>query len=358
MNVKRELERVPVDRDAEERTWSVVREAFAEREPVRRRAPRRRWVLAVAALVVAVAAAALSPPGRAVVDAVRRTIGVDHAAPALFRLPVAGRLLVSGDGGTWVVSTDGSRRRLGAYTVASWSPHGLFVVAATRDSLAAVEPSGGDVHWSLARPGVAFPRWGGSRVDTRIAYLSRGHVRVVGGDGVGDREVGAAARVAPAWRPGDRLQLAYVTAGGRVRVMGAWSSVRYRGARALVWSRDGRRLLLVTARSLVLFDGRTGRAEVRPVGGVVSAAFAPDGRLAVVRRNAVLVFDGERTRTLLTAPGRLAGVVWSPDGRWLLTALPAADQWVFVGERHVLAVSHIARQLGGAVDLDGWMPGA
>ena len=357
MDVTRALERVPVDRDAEDRAWSVVRAAYAEREPVRR-LPRRRLVLALAALAVAAAAAAFSPAGQAVVDAVRRTIGIEHAAPALFRLPAPGRVLASGAGGTWVVSAGGSKRRLGSYPQAAWSPHGLFVVGAAHDGLAAIEPGTGDVHWSLARPSVAFPRWGGSRVDTRVAYLTRGELHVVGGNGVGDVDVGPAARVAPAWRPGDGLRLSYVTARGRVRVVGAWTSRRFPDARALIWSPDGRRLVLVTSRQLVSFDAQSGRARVLVLPGVRAAAFSPDGALAVVRGKSVLLLGRERPRTLFTAPGRLDGLVWSPDGRWLLTSLPAADQWVFVGGRRVLAVSHIARQLGGTVGLDGWMRGA
>ena len=139
MNLKRLMERVPADREAEERVWSVVRAAYAEREPVRRK-PRRRLMLAAVALAAAVAAAALSPPGQAVVDAVRRSIGISHAAPALFRLPAPGRVLVSGDGGTWVVSVDGSKRRLGDYRQAAWSPHALYVIAATSTEVAAIEP--------------------------------------------------------------------------------------------------------------------------------------------------------------------------------------------------------------------------
>ena len=150
-SIKRLLAAVPADRDAEERAWTVVRAAYAEHEPVHAGPPLRSG-LAAAALLCAVAAAAFSPPGRAVVDAVRRTIGVEHAAPALFRLPASGRLLVSGSGGTWLVATDGAKRRLGDYTQASWSPHGLFIVASTSNELATLEPRDGAVHWSLARP--------------------------------------------------------------------------------------------------------------------------------------------------------------------------------------------------------------
>jgi WD40 repeat protein len=358
VNLKRLMERVPVDREAEERAWSVVRAAYAEREPVRR-APRRRLMLAGVVLAAAVAAAALSPPGQAVVNAVRRSIGISHAAPALFRLPAPGRLLVSGGGGgTWVVNVDGSKRRLGDYAEAAWSPHGLYVIAATSTEVAAVEPSNGGVRWSIARPSVAFPRWGGSRTNTRVAYLSGRQLRIAAGDGTGDAATDGTSRIAPAWRPGDRLQLAFVASDGRVRLLGAWrSSRRYAKPHALVWSPDGKKLLLVTARQLVLFDPATGRAHVLRLRGVSAAAFSPEGQLAVVHGKALLVFDRERTRTVFKTLGRLQGLAWSPNGRWLLTALPSSDQWIFVGGRRVLAVSHIARQFGGTPSLDGWVTG-
>lgn len=364
--VKRLLAAVPADREAEERAWAVVRAAYAQHEPVRPH-PRLRWTAVVAALLCAVAAAALSPPGRAVVDAVRRTIGIEHAAPALFRLPAPGRLLVSGSGGTWLVAADGSKRRLGDYAQAAWSPHGLFVIAASGNELAALEPRDGAVHWSLARPQIAFPRWGGSRTDTRVAYVTAGRLHVVGGDGKGDVQpagLPAAARIAPAWRPGDRRVLAYVTTAGHVTVMSpdegtvAWRSRAYVQPRALVWSPDGKTLVLATARKLVLLDGRTGRAHSRALAGARAVAFSPQGRLAVLRGTTVLLVDGARTRRLFTAPARLSGLTWSPNGRWLLTTLPAADQWIFVSGSRVLAVSNIARQFHGVPALDGWMPGA
>jgi hypothetical protein len=357
LNLKRLMERVPSDLEAEERAWSVVHAAYAEREPVRR-APRRRLMLAAVALAVAVGAAAVSSPGQAVVDAVRRTIGISHAAPALFRLPAPGRLLVSGGSGTWIVNADGSKRRLGDYTQAAWSPHALYVIAATSSEVAALEPANGTVRWSIARPKVSFPRWGGSRTNTRVAYLSAGRLRVVAGDGTGDAASVGKSRVAPAWRPGDRLQLAVVANDGHVRLYGAWrSSRRYATPRALVWSPDGRELLLVTARQLVLFDPASGRAHVLRLRNVSAAAFSRQGRLAVVQRDALLVFDGEQTRTVFKTLGRLQGLAWSPNGRWLLTTLPSADQWIFVGGSRVLAVSHIAQQFGATPLLDGWVTG-
>ena len=52
------------------------------------------------------------------------------------------------------------------------------------------------MRWSLARPDVRFPRWGGTKTDTRIAYLSGGQLRVVGGDGKGDRLLDARRGIA------------------------------------------------------------------------------------------------------------------------------------------------------------------
>lgn len=362
------LEATPVDREAEERVWQVVRAAYAEREPVRR-PQRSRYAVAFAALAVAVAAAALSPPGRAVVDAVRRSIGVEHAAPALFRLPAPGRLLVSGPGGAWIVSGDGSKRRLGDYTQASWSPHGLYVVAAAANEVAAVEP-GGKVHWNLARPQVAFPRWGGSRTNTRVAYFTAGRLHVVGGDGKGDAQAtgpAAAKLVAPAWRPGDRRVLAYVTTGGRIAVLDAdrravaWVGRNWGEPTALAWSPGGKTLAVATRTRLVLMNAETGRPRVIRAPGIRAVAWAPDGRLAVVRGRSVLLLEAvpgdPRLRTLFSALGRLVGLTWSPNGRWLLTALPSADQWIFLSGRRVAAVSNIRAQLGGPVTLDGWAPG-
>jgi hypothetical protein len=358
VNVNEALEQVPVDPEAGERAWAVVRAAYARREPARARG-RRGPAAAAAVALAAVAAAALSPPGRAVVDAVRRSIGIEHASPALFRLPAPGRLLVSGDAGAWVVSSDGSKRRLGGYGQASWSPHGLFVLAASRDELAAVEPGTGRVHWTLARPGVAFPRWGGSRTDTRVAYLSGGQLHVVAGDGTGDAALGAAARVAPAWQP-ERHVLAYATRRGAVAVLDTDSKAvlaehAAHEVRQIAWSPDGKRLVAVEPRQVSIWSG--GSALVLPLAGVQAVAFAPDGRLALLHGRSVVLYGPREAGALFRAPGRLAGLAWSPDGRWLVTALPSADQWIFLGGRRLQAVSHIARQFGGAVSLDGWVPG-
>jgi hypothetical protein len=288
--VRPELQRVaiPEESEARRRAWSVVDTAFRERQPVE---PRRRVLLPVivVAIAAAVLAAVLSPPGRAVLDEIRETVGIERAQPALFSLPAPGRLLVASDAGVWVVQEDGSKRLLGPYREASWSPFGRFVVAARENELAALEPDGA-VRWTLARPGVRSPRWAGTDTDTRIAYVDRTGLRVVAGDGTEDRLVVAGYRGPFAWRPGNGFVLAYSERPGRV----------------------------------TLYDAAAGRVVARSPGRVRQVD------QTVVRRRGTaseIILDG---RIVFRAPGQLEPPTVSPDGRWLLVGWPAADQWVFV----------------------------
>jgi dipeptidyl aminopeptidase/acylaminoacyl peptidase len=347
---------VPVD-DARARTLAVVRAAYVEREPG---PARRRWApaLAVAACLLAaiVVAASAGTPGDAVARWVREVLGTGepHARPALVHVPGGGRLLVRSAGGTWVVSADGSRRRLGAYAGASWSPRGLYVVAWRGGELTALEPSG-PVHWSLARPGrIRVARWAPGD-GYRIAYLLGGALRIVNGDGTGDRRYAAARPVAPAWQPGAEHVLAFVDRARRIRVVAVdsgrelWRSRPRSRVFALAWSPDGRRLVAASPRRLLLVRWRGRQLAVRRVpGGRVAddVAWSPRGRLTVVRRDArgsEVVVGG---RVLFSGPGRFGRVAWSPTGRRLLVPWPDADQWVFLGGAHAAAVGNIAHQFG------------
>jgi hypothetical protein len=357
---------VPDARAAEERARRVVLAAFAQREPVAR--PRRVRTLGVAVALAAVAAglAAASPPGMALVERVREVVGVERSVPALFSLPAPGRLLVSSDRGVWVVDGDGSKRLLAAYREASWSPFGRFLVATRRNELAALEPDG-DVRWTLARPAAAEAAWGGTESDTRIAYVDRTGLRVVAGDGTGDRLLAPAGRGPFTWRPGPRHELAYVSAsevrvqladGGRV----LWRARRGRGepVRALAWSDDGRRLLVLSAHALRVFDG-AGRelVHVEPdgVGSYTDATFVPGTQRVVVLLNGTDVVLRDTGRTLFRGSG-LAGVTPAPDGRWLLVTWPRADQWVFVGPggrlRAVSGITEQFRSRSGFPRVEGW----
>jgi hypothetical protein len=376
--VRRELERIeiPGEHDARERAWAVVQAAHAEREPVERAVPRLRPLL-VTAVVAAIVAAAFTPPGRAVVERVREAIGVEDAEEALFSLPARGRLLVTSDGGAWVVAPDGGKRRLGDYDEASWSQFGRFVAVARENELAAVSP-GGEVEWTLARPDVRFPRWGGSRIDTRIAYLTGRELRVVAGDGDRDRRFAAPVDlVAPSWRPATFHFFAYA-AGGRVIVADAESGRRFWSRRVseierLEWSRDGELLLVQGRRSLRVFDA-SGRLRYEllledDAAPVTAAAFAPSSRGVAFAQQArgrahlwliaQLRPDGNAAREVFSGPGAFTDLAWSPNGRWLLAAWRDADQWLFVStteRRRVRAVANVTKQFESRAfpELAGW----
>ena len=231
--------RAPGEQEAQERAWAVVRRAYEEREPVTW--PRRHWQPLVAvAVVAAVVAATLSPPGRSVVHSFRKAVGIETAEPGLFSLPTRGQLLVSSRSGLWLVHQDGSKRLFGRYRDATFSPHGLFIAATRANQLVALDPMG-KVRWTLARPAPRHPVWTGTRTNTRITYVSGGQLRVVAGDGTGDHAVGPASlrrrpRQAVAIRK--HAGQSTVIAGGRVVFRGTGSFDQ------AVRSPDGRWLLV------------------------------------------------------------------------------------------------------------------
>lgn len=384
--LRRELERIdiPGEHDARVRAWEVLGAAFQRRELV----PRRRSLrpmLAVAA-VVAVVAAAASPPGRAVLDSVREAIAVERVTPsqpALVRLPTYGRLLVNSTRGAWIVRADGSKRLLGRYRQASWSPRGLFVVATgagevgTRE-LFALDPKG-NVRWSLARAAhIREPRWAPSGY--RIAYVTGSSLRVVAGDGTGDRLVAAPVQPAapPAWRPGPRHVVAFAAGRGHVVVVDADTRTtlwRRRAGRTapfhLEWSPDGSRLLVVASYWLAVYDASGRRVGHRALAArAVTAAIAPDGRRVALsqRRTAddpstIVLLDlqavSRRPRRIFMGSGIFNGVAWSPNGAWITLAWPTADEWLFmrtVGRRKLDAVANVRQQFGGGAfpSMAGW----
>ena len=372
--MKEPLERIeiPGEEAARERTRNVVRAAFAEREPVAPPSHLPR-VAALAAALAVLLAAASSPPGRAVLGELREAVGVKRAQPALFSLPAPGRLLVASDAGVWVVQDDGSKRLLGPYREAGWSPFGRFVVAAHENELVALEPDG-DVRWTLARPGVRSPRWAGTETDTRIAYVDRTGVRVVAGDGTGDRLLVRGVRGPIAWRSGPPFVLAYAS-GRRVHVVDAdtgrtiWREASRGAVTTLGWSSDGRRLMAMSARGVVVYDSRGGIVyELGPGGDAVhAAALAPSGqRVAFVqagrgRSQAWIVPrirpDASAARRVFAGSGRVAGLTWLGD-EWVLLSWPTANQLVFVRANGagIRAVANVSEQFRSRSfpRIEGW----
>jgi hypothetical protein len=343
-------------------------------------------------LATLLAALLLSPAGAAVRGWVDDAISssAPRPEPTLARIPGGGRLLVQTGEGVWVVQPDGSRRLLGDYETASWSPHGLFVAAAKGRTLSAVEPDG-TPRWSItagervAFPGRLFaaPTWSPS--GERIAYRSGFDLRVIAGDGTEDRLVAASidkgtasdARVSPAyvppeWNPTGEDELAYVTGAARLRILDSETGAVLAAAPALPriawmdWADDGRKILEASRGTLRLRPVRSaghpsnpalGKAHLLPLpsGAVVNdAALAPHRSQVAVsvtywRKHGtyseILLFRrGRKPQSVLSVPGSLSQVVWSPDGRRLLAGWPGADQWVFLplGRGKASAVSKIS----------------
>lgn len=370
----------PDEEAARDRSWITVRAAFEEREPVSWPVRHARPLVAFA-VVAAVIAAAFTPPGEAVVNEVRdaigreRTVGVQRAEPELFSLPAPGRALVESGKGLWLVRADGSRRLLGRYRDAAWSPHGLFIAAVRGNQLVAFDERG-NLRWSVPRRGfVASPSWTGTRTDTRIAYLAgsvpKRELRVVAGDGTDDRLVArGVAPVAPAWRPGPERELAYVRRSGRLLMVDAETgAVRWRAEAGptarLEWSADGNRLLVADGRRLRIYGagGRLLTTFAAPSGFfVVDGTFASDGRVAYLvvhpPRNETRIFVARtRPRQLFAGPGWFTSLRWSPDDRRLAFTWPEADQLVFLSvprRSKIRAVSNVSRQFGRVPRITGW----
>jgi hypothetical protein len=365
VNLRRRFERfrAPGEDDAQERSWRVARAAFEESRAEPAPARRRLNLRPAAALAAGAAALALvvTPAGPALADWIEDVVSDDggDSTPAPLRLPAEGRMIVNTQSGPWIVHRDGSKRLLGAYGDASWSPMGLFVVATRGRDLYALEP-GGRVRWQVPAPRpVRSPRWAPSGF--RIAYLSGSALRVVAGDGTGDRRFERAGPTPPAWRPGARHVLAYADPSGRVNVADVdsgrtlWQSAPGGRIRELAWSADAMRLVAVTDASVRVFSGSGEPLHSLPGGQLM--AFDPTSHtFAVVRRprrgetEVVLLTAGRSAghpRRVFAGPGGVSGVAWSPDGRWLLIQWTGSDQWLFVStgaDRRVRAADRMSER--------------
>ena len=357
----------PGEQEAGERTWDVVREAYAERIRAPRQRDRRPLVLvAVAAVLVA---AALSPPGHAVWSSLRDAVQKEDR---LLSLPTAGRVLVNAQNGAWVVQRDGSKRFLAGYSDAAWSPHGLYIAAARGNQLVAMEPNG-KVHWKLARAHtISDPRW--SFDGYRIAYFAGSSLRIVNGDGTGDRELTRSVTPGPiAWQPRTHT-LAYVNGAGDIQIVNVdrrnrGATVRTQGAsRQLVWTPDGKRLVTTNGHAVNVFwqRGPLIRHHERAPARVVAVSISPDGKkIAYVEtrggRSALRLTGilGGPTSSIFSGAGSFDNVVWSPDGRWLLLDWRTADQWLLIRMpvKKLTAISNIDATFGGASTLAGWCCG-
>lgn len=355
---------VPEEHEAEIRAWRVVSAAGAEGGAAaagRRDRSRRRFLQAAAA--VGLIALIASPAGASVRHWVAERIapGVEQAQPVLSSLPGRGSLLVQSDEGPWIVRPDGAKRLLGAYAEASWSPHGLYVVATSRHEMAAIEPKG-TPRWAIARPGpLGLARWNGPD-GYRIAYLDGRELRVVGGNGAEDRLIARGVpRIAPAWKAGPAHVLAYAKASGAVEAIAADTraplfetepsadpiSLEWASGRLLIARPDHLQVLDASGRPLwrwrVPHGALLWSATASPRGGNI-AAVIHQGHASKL----LLLGPHHSPRVVFSGPGHFAAPIWSPDGRWLLLPWPSADQWLFLnpgsGMARLHAVANVAAQ--------------
>ena len=244
---------------------------------------------------------------------------------------------------------DGSKRLLGRYREASWSPFGRFVVAARANELAALDPARRAALVARA-PAVRHPALGRHARRTRGSPTSAARtLRVVAGDGTGDRRLPRRRRVAPAWRPGARHVLAFASRDGRVHVVTRRLGRTLRRSRRAASARPAARLVGRRRPLLVVRAVGAGRRHLGPRSRATSSAGAR--RVAARRRLPAVDSTARRARLRLGAsrsevvgqrrsrsgvarePLRGNGPLrrssaWSPDGRWLLVAWEDADQWV------------------------------
>jgi hypothetical protein len=376
-DVRRSLQRIqaPDEIDAQRRAWALVRASFDAREPVSWQRRNRRPLLLVALVVVALLAALLSSPGRALVGSVRDAVTPDNSTPkpkpALVALPAGGSLLVNTSKGPWIVHPDGSMRLLGPWWEGAWSPNAEHVAVTRAHRLAALTPDG-TTKWSLARSKLLHgARWSLEPPSEccRIAYLNGRQLRVVAGDGSGDAPLrNVVGAVAPAWRPGVTRQLAFSTIDGRIELVNVdttktiWLSAPGDPPTQLTWSDDGQRLLALGQRSLRVFDANGNKlwAIGMPVGPSGAVFVRKSHRFILIRyspatqRSDLVLFQAENTpgepRFLYSALGDFGTLAISQNGDWLLVGWVNANQWLFLRltAAKVESVSNIVEQFGGS----------
>ena len=368
-DIRRALQQIqaPDELDAQRRAWPLARAAFENREPLSWQ--RRNRGLLVAAIAAAVLlAAAISPPGRALVGSVRDAVTDEKvtARPDSPRCPLGARC--SSTRGTAPGSCSSTAPSVGSELV------GRILVAErgvrrreqaarggrpeSRRHRAMVDGRTGSFAARAGRPRSILGTHA-SRTSTgeRPSRRRQRHRR----QGAAPARRGLGAGLAP-----EAFELAFSTVDGRIELVDAesartiWRTVPGEVPRQLAWSEDGERLLALGDRSLRVLDangrklwsiglpvGPSGVAFVRESHRFVMVRYSPaTGRSDLVLLQAEA--DPGEARFLYSAPGDSGSLAMSPNGNWLLVGWVNADQWLFLRltAAKVQAVSNISQQFG------------
>ncbi|HEY6762241.1 MAG TPA: hypothetical protein VI318_22265 [Baekduia sp.] len=383
--------RVPGEEQARRRALAVARAALEDRPEVRSSAPRLRALTVVvgAVVVVAVVALGLTAPGRAAAEWVGSHLseltGRDSqparratAPPAPYaHLPGGGRLLAVDDQGVFAFGIGPAPRQLlGRVDTAAWSPHGRFAIAVRGIELIAVDLHGRR-RWSHAeRVAIRWPVWSPSGF--RVAYVTgtqRGGraIHVIAGDGTNPHVLAGSGRTRPVWQPGvaPAERLATVDAANRVVLRDAdsgralWRARMVRAPRALAFTPDGRRLLVLERDRVLTLDAATGRrrAATRRTPDIINIAIAPRPdhagyallrrRLAPVRQTEVVLGRS----VVLADPGRIRSIAFSPHGDWLAADRAGVDGWDLVHLDATTVDRSRTLAAGRGARLSGWCCG-
>jgi len=250
-------------------------------------------------LVIALAAGALHPPGRLLVE-----------APPY---------------GLAIVEPSGAITRLGKYYDAAWSPDGTRIAAANGRRLVVLDDSG-RVLWSRRGDQPAEPDW--TSDGKLLAYRDGTVIHTVRADGHRDRRVAQAERLR--WRPGTH-QLAVATRNGVIRIAGRQASQPGNRIRpyGLVWSADGRTLAAISGSYVRILRGRQRRTiTTHGFDHFQSGTYA--GNALVLVRHDFTRGTSHVTRagrTVFSGRGTVSDVTASPDGSRLLLGRRSRDEW-------------------------------
>lgn len=273
-------------------------------------------------------------------------------------------------------------------TAAVYDPHSASLATLDASGLLAVSPGGAtSPAWTFSLPEAAAPR--GEPLAGRALAVSRGGARVALGDDDGRLFVLAVADGGVLYvdeRPGDAgphravralafspdgNQLATLAADGRIRITDVVRGQRLAtfsdfGGDVLLWDASGTRLVAADRHgqpTLVHLTAKERTSFPLIPGGLIAAAFVPDGRRDDGRR--VVVMGGSGVHLVDTdqmgiiaaksAAGRssMVGMALAPDGRHVAVVSARSIHYFQVeGLRNTGKEAHVAADPTGAVVWD------